>query len=242
MRSDRLCGTSGKGARHRIVQTCLSGQAPKEHPPQSDMHAHSTSALTTTRSALFLDRDGIINIDRGYVHSIEEFEFRPGIFELARFWAKELGGPIVVATNQSGIGRGYFDEASFAALTAWMCHRFFSEGAPITRVYHCPFHPEDGVGSYRADHSWRKPAPGMFLQAATDFDLELSRCVAVGDQMSDIEAATAAGIGLSILVQPNDLRARGALSYAHAADLCEALAIIRAHFSRTRAADGEPFA
>jgi D-glycero-D-manno-heptose 1,7-bisphosphate phosphatase len=206
------------------------------------MHAHSTSALTTTRSALFLDRDGIINIDRGYVHSIEEFEFRPGIFELARFWAKELGGPIVVATNQSGIGRGYFDEASFAALTAWMCHRFFSEGAPITRVYHCPFHPEDGVGSYRADHSWRKPAPGMFLQAATDFDLELSRCVAVGDQMSDIEAATAAGIGLSILVQPNDLRARGALSYAHAADLCEALAIIRAHFSRTRAADGEPFA
>jgi D-glycero-D-manno-heptose 1,7-bisphosphate phosphatase len=186
----------------------------------------------TAHSALFLDRDGIINVDRGYVHTIEEFEFTPGIFELARFWVHEIGRPIIVTTNQSGIGRGYFDETSFAQLTAWMCIRFESERAPIARVYHCPFHPEHGVGSYKADHGWRKPAPGMFLQAASDFDLNLARCIAVGDRMSDIEAAAAAGIELRILVQAKDLEpAPGAPSYAHASDLRAALAILRAHVS-----------
>jgi D-glycero-D-manno-heptose 1,7-bisphosphate phosphatase len=186
----------------------------------------------TAHSALFLDRDGIINVDRGYVHTIEEFEFTPGIFDLARFWVHEIGRPIIVTTNQSGIGRGYFDETSFAQLTEWMCSRLEIERAPIARVYHCPFHPEDGVGSYKADHDWRKPAPGMFLQAASDFDLNLARCIAVGDRMSDIEAAAAAGIGLRILVQAKDLQsAPDAPSYAHAPDLRAALAILRAHVS-----------
>lgn len=190
----------------------------------------------TVRNALFLDRDGIINIDRGYVHKTEDFEFQPGIFELARFWEREVRSPIIVTTNQSGIGRGYFDENAFVQLTDWMRNRFASEGAPIARVYHCPFHLEHGVGSYKADHPWRKPAPGMFLQAAKDFALDLTHCVAVGDQMSDIEAAAAAGIGLRILVQPNHPRAAaGALSFAHAADLTEALEIVRVHASDVRA-------
>jgi D-glycero-D-manno-heptose 1,7-bisphosphate phosphatase len=184
----------------------------------------------TVQSALFLDRDGIINVDRGYVHKIEDFEFKPGIFELARFWHDETGSPIIVTTNQSGIGRGYFDENKFARLTDWMRNRFASEGAPIARVYHCPFHPEHGIGRYKADHPWRKPGPGMFLQAAADFGLDLACCVALGDQMSDIEAAAAAGIGLRILVRPHcpcpEVDAR---SYAHAADLAQALQTLRAH-------------
>jgi D-glycero-D-manno-heptose 1,7-bisphosphate phosphatase len=189
----------------------------------------------TVRSALFLDRDGIINIDRGYVHKAEDFEFRPGIFELARFWQNEIRSPIIVTTNQSGIGRGYFDENTFAQLTDWMRNRFASEGAPIARVYHCPFHPEQGVGSYKADHPWRKPAPGMFLQAAKDFGLDLARCVAIGDQMKDIEAAAAAGIGFRILVEPNHTHpAAGALSFTYAADLTEALEIVRTHVSCVR--------
>jgi hypothetical protein len=82
-------------------------------------------------SALFLDRDGVINVDRGYVHRPEQFEFVPGIFRLARFWVNELRRPIVVTTNQSGIGRGYFDESAYAELTRWMCDRFDAEGAAI---------------------------------------------------------------------------------------------------------------
>jgi D-glycero-D-manno-heptose 1,7-bisphosphate phosphatase len=194
---------------------------------RSDMQLQSTKA----RSALFLDRDGIINIDRGYVYKIEEFEFASGIFDLTKFWVQEIGRPIIVTSNQSGIGRGYFDESAFAELTDWMCNRFAAEGAPIARVYHCPFHPQHGVGSYKADHFWRKPAPGMFLQAAADFDLDLGHCVAVGDQLTDIEAAAAAGIGLRILVRPERPHSpAGVLSYAHAADLHEALALMRARF------------
>jgi histidinol phosphatase-like enzyme len=84
-------------------------------------------------SALFLDRDGVINVDLGYIHRADEFEFVPGIFELARFWTNELRRPIVVVTNQSGIGRGYFDQNAYADLTRWMCERFEAERTAITR-------------------------------------------------------------------------------------------------------------
>ena len=87
------------------------------------------------KSALFLDRDGVINVDRGYVHRADQFEFVPAIFELARFAANELRWPLVVVSNQSGIGRGFFGEDSYQELTRWMCERFAAEGAPIARVY-----------------------------------------------------------------------------------------------------------
>jgi D-glycero-D-manno-heptose 1,7-bisphosphate phosphatase len=151
-------------------------------------------------SALFLDRDGVINVDHGYIHRPDQFEFVPGIFQLARFWTSELRRPIVVVTNQSGIGRGYFDESAYADLTRWMCDRFEAESAAIARVYHCPCDPLHGVGEYRRDHPWRKPKPGMILQAVSDLGLDPARWVIVGDQMSDIEAGTAAGLGLRILL------------------------------------------
>jgi D-glycero-D-manno-heptose 1,7-bisphosphate phosphatase len=149
-------------------------------------------------SALFLDRDGTINVDRGYVHTIDQFEFLPGIFDLARFVSAKLQWPIIVATNQSGIGRGFFDERAFALMTRWMCERFREEGAPLTHVYHCPYHPEHGIGAYRIDHPWRKPQPGMFLQAASDYGIALSESILIGDAMTDIEAGAAAGIGVLI--------------------------------------------
>ncbi len=150
------------------------------------------------QNALFLDRDGVINVDHDYVHRIEDFEFVPGIFDLTRFATHELGWPIVVVTNQSGIGRGYFDEAAFQALTAWMLERFSAAGTPLARVYHCPYHPEHGVGAYRQDHPWRKPKPGMILQAAADLDLDLGRSVMIGDRPPDMEAGAAAGVGLLV--------------------------------------------
>jgi D-glycero-D-manno-heptose 1,7-bisphosphate phosphatase len=184
-----------------------------------------------TRSALFLDRDGVINVDHGYVHRPDRFEFVPGIFDLARFWSEEIGGPIVVVSNQSGIGRGYFDETEHADLTRWMCDRFAAEGAAIARVYHCPFHPVHGIGGYRADHPWRKPNPGMVLQAAADLGLDLGTCVLIGDKMSDIRAGATAGIGLRILIGRNQLSGGDDVpSHRSAADLPAALALLRDHF------------
>jgi len=92
-------------------------------------------------SALFVDRDGVINVEWGYIRGSDQFQFIPGIFDLARFWANELRRPIVVVTNQSGIDRGYFDENAYADLTRWMCNRFEAEHTAITRVYSLPLSP-----------------------------------------------------------------------------------------------------
>jgi D-glycero-D-manno-heptose 1,7-bisphosphate phosphatase len=146
------------------------------------------------RRALFLDRDGVINVEKNYVHRAEDFEFLPGIFELCAT-AKGLGFRLIVITNQAGIGRGYYDEAEFQRLTGWMLRQFQERGIPIDRVYHCPYHPTAGVGEYRRDSFDRKPNPGMLLKAQRDFGLDLSQCVLVGDKDSDIEAGRAAGIG-----------------------------------------------
>ncbi len=150
----------------------------------------------------------MINVDKGYVGRVEDFEFLPGIFELARFAVHELGWPLVVVSNQSGIGRGYFDEAAYQRLTDWMCERFRAEQAPIARVYHCPYHPTHGIGAYRVDHDWRKPKPGMILQAAADLNLDLSRSVLIGDKFDDIEAAAAAGVPLRIRIDAQGERQR----------------------------------
>jgi D-glycero-D-manno-heptose 1,7-bisphosphate phosphatase len=178
-----------------------------------------------TSPALFLDRDGVINVDRGYVHLPEHFEFIPGVFEIARFAVHELGWPVVVVTNQAGIGRGYYDEATYQALTRWMCDQFSRANAPIARVYHCPYHPEHGVGAYRLDHPWRKPRPGMILQAASDLDLNLAASALIGDALSDMQAGAAAGVGLLIKIGGTASVPPG--DYEAVADHAEALALLR---------------
>ena len=112
----------------------------------------------TVRAALFLDRDGVINVDRHYVWRIEDFEFVPGIFELVE--AAVQGGllPIVV-TNQAGIGRGYYTEGDFRRLDDWMHAQFRERGAAIARTYHCPYHPTEGIGDYRRESFDRNPIP-----------------------------------------------------------------------------------
>jgi D-glycero-D-manno-heptose 1,7-bisphosphate phosphatase len=184
--------------------------------------------------ALFLDRDGVINVDRGYIHRLDQFEFVPGIFELARFWTNELRRLIVVVTNQSGIGRGYFDECAYEDLTRWMCDRFEAEYTAIARVYHCPYHPLHGVGEYRRDHPWRKPHPGMILRAVSDLGLDPAQSAMLGDKMSDIEAGAAAGIGLRILVASHDAKeSEGAPPHEVVANLSEALVLLRSRFALT---------
>jgi D-glycero-D-manno-heptose 1,7-bisphosphate phosphatase len=147
-----------------------------------------------TRPALFLDRDGVINIDYGYVHKPEEFEFIEGIFELVAL-ANRLGYFVIIVTNQAGIGRGYYTEEDFHALTDWMKTRFIEHGCLIDAVYFCPFHPEYGIGKYRRKSNFRKPSPGMLLQAKHDMKVDLSRSIVVGDNLSDMAAGEAAGVG-----------------------------------------------
>lgn len=150
---------------------------------------------STIRQALFLDRDGVINVDRGFVYRREDFEWLPGIFDLVRS-ARRRGLAVVVVTNQSGIGRGYYSEEDFFDLTGFMQQRFEAEDAPVTAVYHCPFHPEAEAARYRhPDHPWRKPHPGMLLQARADLGLDMASSVIFGDRSSDLEAGAAAGVG-----------------------------------------------
>lgn len=148
--------------------------------------------------ALFLDRDGVINVDHSYVCRPQDFEFIDGIFDLCRA-AKRLGYWVFVVTNQAGIGRGYYSEQDFHQLTEWMRNVFSAQRAAIDEVYFCPFHPEHGIGDYKRDAFCRKPRPGMILQAMNEYDVDLSRSILVGDKVSDIEAGIAAGVGRNLL-------------------------------------------
>ena len=130
-----------------------------------------------TRSrGLFLDRDGVINVNHGYVHSVRNFEFIDGIFDIVRA-AHANNFKIVVITNQSGIGRGLYSETQFYQLTSWMCKEFLDAGAPIDKVYFSPFHPTQGLGKYKKDDVSRKPNPGMIYQAQQELGLDLDNSI-----------------------------------------------------------------
>lgn len=170
--------------------------APALRPPVID--AATAAALPPgPRRALFLDRDGVINVDHGYVHSPERTQWMPGIFELAGL-AASAGLVCVVVTNQAGIARGFYDAAAFHRYTGWMHAQFRARGVPLLATYHCPHHPDAGAHPVICD--CRKPAPGMLLAAIADFDLDPAGSLLVGDKPGDVRAALAAGIGLPILL------------------------------------------
>ncbi|MEA4835972.1 MAG: D-glycero-beta-D-manno-heptose 1,7-bisphosphate 7-phosphatase [Anaeromusa sp.] len=149
------------------------------------------------RKALFLDRDGVINIEKHYLHKIEDFEFIPGIVEVMRQYQQE-GYALVVVTNQSGIGRGYYTEEDFWQLTEWMKQTLAEQGIVIEGVYFSPYHPEKGVGEYRRESDCRKPGPGMLLKAAEEMELDLGASMLLGDKESDVEAGQNAGLAQTI--------------------------------------------
>ncbi|MDR2152058.1 MAG: D-glycero-beta-D-manno-heptose 1,7-bisphosphate 7-phosphatase [Helicobacteraceae bacterium] len=145
--------------------------------------------------ALFLDRDGVINVDYGYVASFDRFVFCDGIFDLLRDAAAK-GYKIIVVTNQSGIGRGLYGEDEFKTLTRQMLKTFLDRGVTICGVYYCPHAPED-------DCDCRKPKSGMFLQAIKDHNLDPSISWMIGDKQSDITAAIGAGVKNLALIDAN---------------------------------------
>lgn len=150
-------------------------------------------------NALLLDRDGVINVNHGYVHLPAEFDFIDGIFDLVRA-ARAKQYKIVVITNQAGIARGFYSEQQFHELTTWMRGQFLDHDAPIDKVYFSPYHPTEGRGMYRKDDISRKPNPGMILQAKQEFNLNLESSILIGDNPSDILAGIAAGVGRNILL------------------------------------------
>ncbi|EKE75354.1 D-glycero-beta-D-manno-heptose 1,7-bisphosphate 7-phosphatase [Gallaecimonas xiamenensis] len=152
------------------------------------------------KAAVFLDRDGVINVDHGYVSAIDDFEFVDGVFEACRAF-KSMGYLVVVITNQSGIARGMYSEEDFQVLTQWMDWNFDDKGVLLDGVYYCPHHAEKGQGKYKVDCDCRKPKPGMLLEAQKDLAIDLARSVFVGDKADDMRAAKAAGLGAALLVR-----------------------------------------
>lgn len=144
------------------------------------------------RRGLLLDRDGVINVDKGYVHKKEDFEFIPGIFDLVRR-ATELDYAIIIITNQSGIGRGYYTEEEFHGLMNWVSERFSRQGGRIDAVYFCVDDPSK-FDEGRWLQTRRKPNPAMILEAQRDYSLDLGKSILVGDKFSDIEAGIRAGV------------------------------------------------
>jgi D-glycero-D-manno-heptose 1,7-bisphosphate phosphatase len=148
----------------------------------------------TLRPALFLDRDGVLNEDRGYVARWEDFAWIPGAREaVAAFNA--AGWLVIVVTNQSGVGRGYYTEDAMHALHERMAQGLAEAGARIDAFYFAPHHPDAPSDAYRhPDPPDRKPNPGMILRALSDFPIDRARSVLVGDKASDMEAARRAGV------------------------------------------------
>jgi len=146
----------------------------------------------TKRKALFLDRDGIINVDHGYVCKIEEFEFTEGIVELLQLFSNQ-GYLLFIVTNQSGIGRGYYSQEAFEALTEWMVITLQENAIDIKEVAYCPHRPEENCHC-------RKPETGMIDRILKKYSIDLEHSWLIGDKQSDIDLARNSHIGSSIAI------------------------------------------
>jgi D-glycero-D-manno-heptose 1,7-bisphosphate phosphatase len=152
-----------------------------------------------SRSCIFLDRDGVINRDFGYVGRWADFEFIVGAPEAMRTLTL-AGHALVIITNQSGIARGYYSNDDYLRLTEQMLEALAGFGVDVLGVYHCPHHPSGSVSAFAVSCDCRKPKPGMILRAAAEHNLDLAASVLIGDKRSDMIAAAAAGVGRRYLL------------------------------------------
>ncbi|WP_019616241.1 D-glycero-beta-D-manno-heptose 1,7-bisphosphate 7-phosphatase [Psychromonas ossibalaenae] len=165
--------------------------------------------VTNGKRAVFLDRDGVMNVDNGYVAKVDDFEFIEGVIEACQK-LKEKGYLLVVITNQSGIARGYFSEQQFHTLTEWMDWSLADRGVDLDGIYYCPHHAEKGIGEFKIDCDCRKPKPGMLLSAVEELNIDVSKSLLVGDKVSDIQAGIAAGVKTNYLVKTGkEITAKG---------------------------------
>lgn len=166
----------------------------------------STNKSRTTK-ALFLDRDGVINVNHGYVYRPEDCDFVPGIFELCAA-AQAKNYTLIIVTNQSGIARNYYNQKQFMHFSKWIEHQFSSIGIRIAHTFHCPHHPK-----ISGPCICRKPKPGMVVKAARHFRVRLGDSIMVGDSWSDIECAQRAKVGKAVLFKDPQHTAAQAKSY-----------------------------
>ena len=145
------------------------------------------------RPAVFLDRDGVLNVDHGYVHAPDQVEWVPGAKETVKL-INDAGYYLFVITNQAGVAKGLYREEAIRALHRWMAQELAAAGASIDDWRYCPYHPEGSLAEYRRAHDWRKPNPGMLLDLFAHWPIEREGSFLIGDKISDIEAAEAAGI------------------------------------------------
>lgn len=161
--------------------------------PETYSLAQEELPRSVRRPAVFLDRDGVLNEDRGYVHQPKDFTWMPGAIDAVRM-AGEAGYLLVVVTNQAGVARGLYGEDAIIKLHHFINSRLISQSACINAFYYCPYHPEAVVPEYRRTHEDRKPSPGMLTRAAADYPIDMRNSFLIGDQDSDLDAAAAAGI------------------------------------------------
>ena len=147
--------------------------------------------------ALFLDRDGVINVHNNYVYEIDHFIFNEHIFDVCKFF-QTMNYKIIIITNQAGIAKKIFNLNDFNVLNQHMTNEFYKKNIHIDHIYFCPHHPD-----YDLDCFSRKPNPGMILRAKDEYKIDLESSILIGDQNSDIEAASRAGIGKSFLFNLN---------------------------------------
>lgn len=150
------------------------------------------TSSASRRRAVFLDRDGTINVEKDYLYRVEDFEFIPGVPEAIRR-LNDAGFLVVVVSNQSGVARGYFGVQEVEQLHRHMLTELALRGARIDGIYYCPHHPTQGTGEFLRECGCRKGSPGMLLDAARDLGIDLSASFMVGDKRADIEAGCAAG-------------------------------------------------
>lgn len=146
------------------------------------------------KPAIFLDRDGTINVDHNYVHTVDDFDFIDGVIDALRE-LKKMGYLLVITTNQSGIARKIFTEAQFESLTEWMDWSLQEQDVFLDGIYYCPHDPNE------EECECRKPKPGMILEAAKELNIDLKRSYMVGDKDSDLISGINAGVGTVVFVK-----------------------------------------
>jgi len=156
--------------------------------------------MSAKTKAAFIDRDGVINEERNYVHRIEDFVLLPGVVEGLTI-LRNAGYLLIVVTNQAGIARGYFDQAAMDRLHDHLRAQLAEHGVALDAILFCPHHPEGTVKAFTIECACRKPSPGLLLQAALNFDLNLAASVLIGDKLSDVQAGKRAGVGRTVIVE-----------------------------------------
>jgi len=177
--------------------------------------------MKNSNKALFLDRDGVVNIDHGYVYQPDKFEFVLGVFAACKAFV-DAGFKLIIVTNQSGIGRGYYNETDFHDLTKWMINEFAKNSVHVTGVYFCPHHPKKALPEYLTECDCRKPAPGMLYQGIEEHNINPDLSIMVGDKLSDMQAASNANIATKVLVRSG--QALDTQAVEEADHVCDSLA------------------